>query len=285
MPEDLHRPSPKSALFDLFLIAALVLYAVSAIVSFWERPYLLALLLLPAPLALAARLGPSALAFAAAGAVIGPLTEMACVWGGLWSYSETGSLPLIPPWLLVIWACFPTALWLIVRSLLGETAQARPGTLPLALAGIALQIVLFLALSENRLLVICAALLLAGAAFRARPEKSTVILLAAGAILGPACEALPVAAGAWSYARPDLSGNTCLAAPGLRPFCPAGGPGRPVPSPPSGPLSLPLPSGANLPFLFSLPLLYSSCPGLAGTSPSARHRLYPICQREYIPPP
>ena len=93
-----------------------------------------------------------------------------------------------------------------MRSLLGKTAQARPGTLPLALAGIALQIALFLALSENTLLVICAALLLAGAAFRARPEKSTVILLAAGAILGPACEAMPVAAGAWAYARPDLLG-------------------------------------------------------------------------------
>ena len=45
-----------------------------------------------------------------------------------------------------------------------------------------------------------------GAAFRSRPEKSTVILLAAGAVLGPACEALPVAAGAWTYARPDLLG-------------------------------------------------------------------------------
>ena len=131
---------------------------------------------------------------------------MACVWGGLWSYAETGGLPLIPPWLIVIWACFPTALWLIVRSLLGEMPQARPGTLPLALAGIALQIALFLTLSENRLLVICAALLLAGAAFGARPEKSTVILLAAGAVLGPVCEALPVAAGAWAYARPDLMG-------------------------------------------------------------------------------
>ena len=206
MPEDLPRPGPKASRFDLALIAALVLYAVSAIVSFWERPFLLALLLLPAPLALAARLGPSALSVAAAGAVIGPLTEMACVWGGLWSYAETGGLPLIPPWLLVIWACFPTALWLIARSLLGEIPQAQPGTLPLALAGIALQIALFLALSENTLLVICAALLLAGAAFRARPEKSTVILLAAGAVLGPACEALPVAAGAWTYARPDLLG-------------------------------------------------------------------------------
>jgi hypothetical protein len=71
---------------------------------------------------------------AVAGAVIGPLTEVACVSGGLWSYAETGGIPLIPPWLFVIWACFPTALWLIVRSLLGEMPSSRPGTLSLAYA-------------------------------------------------------------------------------------------------------------------------------------------------------
>jgi hypothetical protein len=38
MQEDLSRSPLKSSLFDLFLIAALVLYAVSAIVSFRERP-------------------------------------------------------------------------------------------------------------------------------------------------------------------------------------------------------------------------------------------------------
>jgi hypothetical protein len=193
-------------LFDLALVAVLVVYAVSAIVSCWQRPYLLVLLLLPAPALLALRLGPSALAMAVAGAVIGPLTEMACVSGGLWSYAETGGLPLIPPWLFVIWACFPTALWLIVRSLLGEMPSSRPGTLPLALAGIAIEIVLFLALSEKTMLVIAAALLLAAAAFRARPEKSTVILMVAGSVLGPVCEAMPVAAGAWVYSRPDLFG-------------------------------------------------------------------------------
>jgi len=59
---------------------------------------------------------------------------------------------------------------------------------------------------ENALLVIVAALLLAAAAFRARPEKSTIILMVAGCILGPVCEAMPVAAGAWVYSRPDFFG-------------------------------------------------------------------------------
>lgn len=191
---------------DLALIAVLVFYAVSIIISFWQRPFILALLLLPAPLALVARLGPSALAIAAAGAIIGPLTEMACVFGGLWSYANTGGLPLIPPWLFVIWACFPTALWLIVRSFLGAIPQPRPGALLLALAGIAVQIVLFVALSEDTLQVVAAALILAVAAVLVWPGKSTVILMAAGSLLGPACEAMPVAAGAWSYARQDILG-------------------------------------------------------------------------------
>jgi hypothetical protein len=213
MPESPRCPAYKSALFDLLLIAVLVVYAVSAILSFWMRPYLLAPILLPAPLALIHRLGPAGSSIAAAGALIGPATEMACVAGGLWSYSQTGGLPLIPPWLFVIWACFPTALWLIVRSVLGETAAEGPArkgpALPLCLAGIALQIALFVALSKSLQLIIASALLFAGAIVYLSPaaeRKTVLVLLASGAVLGPVCEALPVASGAWSYARPDLFG-------------------------------------------------------------------------------
>ena len=213
MPESPRRPAHNSALIDLLLIAALVVYAVSAILFFWTRPYLLALLLLPAPLALAMRLGPAGPSIAAAGALIGPATEMACVAGGLWSYSQTGGLPLIPPWLFVIWGCFPTALWLIVKSLLGEPAVEIPAskrfTLPLCLVGIGLQIALFVALSHSLLLIIASALIFSGAILYLLPgaeRKTGLVLLAAGAVLGPACEALPVSVGAWSYARPDLFG-------------------------------------------------------------------------------
>jgi uncharacterized membrane protein YoaT (DUF817 family) len=209
MPGDPHRPSPQSALFDLFLIAALVVYAVSAIIFFWRQPYLLSLLLLPAPLVLAVRLGSSGPATAAVGALIGPLTEMACVAGGLWSYAETGGLPLIPPWLPVIWACFPSALWLIARSLVGKIASPGRRALPFCLAGIGLEIALFLYLSQNLSLIIGAALLLAAAAVLAVPRAergAALVLMAAGAVLGPVCEALPVAEGAWSYFRPDVMG-------------------------------------------------------------------------------
>ncbi|NLH22819.1 MAG: hypothetical protein GX463_11745 [Methanothrix sp.] len=209
MPEDSLPVSHRSALFSLFLIAALIVYASYAILLLWREPYLLALCLLPAPLALVARLGPFGPATAAAGAVIGPLTEAACVAGGLWSYAETGGLPLIPPWLPVIWACFPAALWLIVKSLLGEVPLPRRGALPFCLAGIVLEIVLFLTLSHSLPLIFAAAMLMGAAAILAvtRVEWRTVLaLMAAGAVLGPVCEALPVAAGAWSYAQPDVLG-------------------------------------------------------------------------------
>ncbi len=193
-------------LLDLCLIPILVAYAVYAITSFWQRPYLLALLLLPAPLILIGRLGPESITLAAAGSVIGPITEMSCVLGGLWRYADTGGFILIPPWIFVIWACFPTALWLIVRSLQGSLPQPRPGTLLLALACISIQIALFIALSHDLLLIIPAALLLAAAIFLLRPHGSTLILMAAGSLLGPVCEAIPVAVGAWSYTQPYIWG-------------------------------------------------------------------------------
>jgi len=199
-------PSPRARLLDLVIVALLVVYAVASIVTLWQSPYLLALLLLPAPLVLVLRLGRSGLALAVTGAVLGPVTEIACVGGGLWTYNETGGLPFVPPWLIVIWACFPTALWLIVRSILGSIPAPNPGTLPLALLGIVIEVMLFVALSRSTPLVIASGLVLATAILFARPEKSTVILMAGGAVLGPVCEALPVAVGAWSYAAPQILG-------------------------------------------------------------------------------
>jgi len=206
MADDPSSSNSKKSLQDLLLIAALVVYAVLAILAFWNRPYHLFFLLLPAPAALLSRLGREFIAVAAAGAVLGPITEAACVLGGLWSYAERGGLPLIPIWLLAIWACFPTALWLIVRSFQGSIPAARPGTLSLAVAGIALEVILFVSLQKNLLVLIFFSLLLAAGALAFRPEGSTAILMAAGAILGPACETLPVAAGAWNYYRADLWG-------------------------------------------------------------------------------
>ncbi len=199
----------QSRLLNLAIIIVLVAYAIAFIVLFWQHPYLLALLLLPAPVVLISRLGPLGLGLALAGAVLGPVTEIFCVAGGLWTYADTGGLPFIPPWLIAIWACFPTALWLIVRSILGEIPHVpptRPGTLPLALAGMAVEIMIFVSLGDRTPLVVAAALPLAVAILMAWPERSTLILMAAGSLLGPIAESQPIAAGAWHYAHPEIFG-------------------------------------------------------------------------------
>jgi hypothetical protein len=199
----------RSHLLDLAIIVMLVAYAVAAIALFWQSPYLLALILIPAPAILVLRLGPIGPGIALAGAVLGPITEIFCVAGGLWTYADTGGLPFIPPWLIIIWACFPTALWLIVRSILGEippVPPVRPGTLTLALAGITVEIMIFVSLGDRTPLAVAAALPLAGAILLAWPEKSTLILMAVGSLLGPIAESLPIAAGAWSYANPEIFG-------------------------------------------------------------------------------
>lgn len=200
------KTSQQPRLLNLVIIIALVAYAVASIILFWHSPYLLTLILLPAPVVLVLRLGPVGFGLALAGAVLGPVTEIFCVAGGLWTYADTGGLLFIPPWLITIWACFPTALWLIVRSILGEIPSVRPGTLALALAGIAVEIVIFVSLGDRTPLAITAALPLAVAIFLAWPKRSTLILMAAGSLLGPVAESLPIAAGAWSYANPQVLG-------------------------------------------------------------------------------
>lgn len=195
-----------SRLMNLLVVIVLVAYAVATMTLFWKSPYLLAILLLPSSAILIARLGRSAPAIALSGAIIGPTAEALCVAGGLWTYADTGGLPLIPLWLLPLWACFSVALWLIVASILGKMPSARLGTLPLALAGMILEIFLFAILGENTLLAIVAALPLAAAIIIIRPEKTTLILMAAGGILGPVAEYIPMASGAWHYAYPQVMG-------------------------------------------------------------------------------
>lgn len=203
----LHGELPfRSRLLDLAIVIVLVAYAVASIVLFWQHPYLLALLLLPAPAVLVIRIGLIGPGLALAGAVLGPVTEILCVAGGLWTYADTGGLPFVPPWIIVLWACFPTALWLIVRSVLGEVPSVQTAALPLALAGIAIEIVIFVFLGERTLLVVTAALPLAAAILLTWPKRSTLILMAAGGLLGPIVESPPIAAGAWFYAHPEILG-------------------------------------------------------------------------------
>lgn len=202
-----HKKLPlQTRLLDLAIIAVLVTYAIASILLFWRSPHILALVLLPAPAVLILRLGSAGFGLAAAGAAIGPVTEISCVAGGLWTYTDTGGIPFVPPWIIVLWACFPTALWLIVRSILGEIPPSQTGNLPMALTGIAIEILIFVFLGEITSLAFVAALPLAAAIILARPKRQTVILMATGGLLGPIVESLPISAGAWSYANPEIFG-------------------------------------------------------------------------------
>lgn len=197
-------------ILDLAIILILVLYVIFVVVHWYREPYISALLLLPPPAILAYRLGldGQALTMAASGAIIGPLVEIICVAGGLWTYAETGGLPFVPPLLIPVWACFPLALWLTVRSVLAEAPSTgtNPRTLHLALMGIGIEIVIFVTLGHNTPLAIAAVLFLSGAVLITARKSAAFIIMVAGAFLGPVCEVLPVAAGAWTYANPEVLG-------------------------------------------------------------------------------
>ncbi|HNR58994.1 MAG TPA: hypothetical protein PKJ51_11105, partial [Methanothrix sp.] len=107
---------------DVAVVAILAAYCTLVLTALWGRPYIAALLLLPPPLILGMRVGQPrrAAALALTGALLGPLTEIACVAGGLWTYAETGGLPYVPPWNFPAWASFPPAIWLLVGAVLGS---------------------------------------------------------------------------------------------------------------------------------------------------------------------
>jgi hypothetical protein len=78
--------------------------------------------------------------------------------------------------------------------------------LPLAIAGIAVEILIFVILGDNTWLAVVTLLPLAIAALLAARQKAALIIMGAGGLLGPICEALPIAAGAWTYANPEVLG-------------------------------------------------------------------------------
>ncbi len=204
------KPLAEGPGLDLAVVATLAAYGTLVLATFWDRPYLAALLLVPPPIILWSRLGDPrrAAGMAFAGAILGPLTEMACAAGGLWTYANTGGLPYVPPWNFPAWACFPPAVWLLTRALLGTgTPTASPRALPLALAGIGAEIAIFVSLGMNPPLALAGGAALAAAVILVFRERATLAMMGAGALLGPLCESLPISAGAWWYAAPaDLLG-------------------------------------------------------------------------------
>ncbi len=201
----------RGAAGDVAIVAILAAYGTLVLATLWDRPYIAALLMVPPPIILASRLGDPrrAAAFALTGAVLGPLTEMACVAGGLWTYAETGGLPLVPPWNFPAWACFPPALWLLTGAVLKTDVPAvsAPRTLAFAMAGVGAEIAVFVSFGMNPPAALAGGAVLAAAVIFAFRERATFSMMGAGALLGPLCESLPISAGAWWYSAPsDLFG-------------------------------------------------------------------------------
>ncbi len=205
------RLAAKGPKLDVAVVAILAAYGSVVLATFWDRPYLAALLFVPPPVILCTMLGDPkrAAAMGLAGAILGSLTEMACVKGGLWTYANTGGFPYVPPWNFAVWACFPPALWLVARTLLGMEVPTTfsPRALILVLAGVGAQIAIFVALGMNTPHALVGGAVLASALILAFRERATMVMMGTGALLGPLCESLPISAGAWWYAAPaDIFG-------------------------------------------------------------------------------
>jgi hypothetical protein len=200
------KPLAEGSFGDVAVVAILAAYGTLVLATVWDSPYLAALLLVPPPVILGLRLGDPKMAatMVLAGAILGPMTEIACVEGGLWTYANTGGLPFVPPWNFPIWACFPPAIWLLARALLstGVPRTRSPRALIMALAGLGAEIAVFVTFGMNPSQTLTVGAVLAVAVIFAFREKVTVVMMGAGALLGPFCESLPIAAGAWWYAAP-----------------------------------------------------------------------------------
>lgn len=195
---------------DLAIIAALAVYVMAAVALLCNHPWPLALLLAWPPVLLGSRLGNPrrALVFAATGLVLGPVTESVCISCGLWTYHETGGLPLVPAWNYPLWTCLPAALWIIVRSVLGKRASAHfhPLHLLLLLAGLATEIALFCLLGHSTPLVLATALPLGALVLLVSRRLETLVVLISGSLIGPLCESLAITRGAWHYALAEVLG-------------------------------------------------------------------------------
>jgi hypothetical protein len=194
----------------LLVVSALVVYVVTVLALFWPRPYLVALLALPTPFVLGACFGSlrRALVPAVLSAFVGVIVEICAVRGGTWTYVAPGGPWGIPLWVVPVWANFGLALWVVAGALLKK--RPRPGAPASALlwtsGGIAAETALFVEWGRFGLPAFLGGLVLAAIALLLARRMETIVFLVAGAVLGTACETIPVACGAWSYVRADLFG-------------------------------------------------------------------------------
>jgi hypothetical protein len=194
----------------LFLVAALVAYVVTVLGLLWRNPLLVAILTLPTSFVLAPCFGSPkrALVPMAVSVASGLLVEFFAVRGGTWTYVAADGPWGIPLWVVPVWANFGLALWVVAAAVAGR--KPRPGAPPLALlwssVGLAAEIALFVGWGSHGVAALLGGVALAGAALLLARRIETLIFLLGGALLGTACETVPVACGAWSYVRADFFG-------------------------------------------------------------------------------
>jgi len=188
---------------DVAVVGCLMILFSGMVAVLYESPWLLFFLTLPIPFVLISRFEniQRAAKVALVGMVLGPITEIICVAAGLWTYFETGGFPYIPVWLFAGWACFPTALILLTKSVLNRSisAQSMKGITVFSVFGITLQVVLFVLFGHSSMggLIVAGSMIIA--VILLLRKKETYILLLLGAFIGPLVEAIPIVAGAWSY--------------------------------------------------------------------------------------
>jgi len=200
----------RTRVLDLLLVALLVAWVMVSIAWLWDTPWLLAVVLVPPPLVLATRASSAreAAILAGVGMVLAPLTEALSVAGGIWTYPDTGGLPLVPPWLFPLWACFAPALWIVVRSTTRRTPRPGVPAASLLWLGLALafEIGAYVLLGHDTILALAATAPLAALLLGLARRLEVTVLFLVGGVLGPLCESLPIAFGAWTYSHPELLG-------------------------------------------------------------------------------
>jgi len=67
-------------------------------------------------------------------------------------------------------------------------------------------ILIFVSSGHSTSLTLALALPMAALVYLAFPQPATLVLMAGGSLIGPLCESMPVAAGAWHYALPEVLG-------------------------------------------------------------------------------
>lgn len=184
--------------------------AVAAVCLTFDKPVLTAALVLAiGAVALRRWHEPADLGALFAALLLGPTLEFFATTTGLWTYLHT-TFGTLPAWVFALWPFVP---YTIRRLALAIAPPVRdddpsPRDLALGLAVAAVEIAV-LCLWGNASPVLATALtaaMLVPVVRLSRGAHGMALLVLVG-VVGPLCEALPIAMGAWSYPQPFFLGQ------------------------------------------------------------------------------